>query len=143
MSIRRSLAAFVALALAVPASNPSDVQASFRGESVNAGGAAALWIAPSSGLPKGCVAYVVFGDAEGRTDVRVGDRIASVPVSGKTWTAGAYELSQGAGHFSGAIPSDPSLVGRRLSAALVVVAPDGSFFVSARIGGPIIQDILA
>ena len=146
MSCIKLFVSLFVLAVAAPALNPAkptiviDSSEAFLGASVKT-----LIMTPEA-LQAGDRVFVVFGTGRGESTVTVGGVDVAVPFGASAWSAGQAEaatLGAGRSVFSAILPLDPTLVGRELGAAVVVVKANGSFFVSARTGGPIIQDALS
>jgi hypothetical protein len=142
MSCIKLLVSFCVLSVAAQAVNPVAPSVTID-STVAAPGALVRTVVASPEAPlAGERRLVIFGTGRGQTTLVVAGNAVVVPFA-NAWIAGEAATQVGRIAFSAPLPGDPSLVGQELGAVLLSLRADGSFFVSARTGGPIIQDALS
>ncbi|HYC76499.1 MAG TPA: hypothetical protein VEI02_02625, partial [Planctomycetota bacterium] len=132
-----------AAALGAVAPVAPSIDAKFLRLTAKTGDATPLWVGSSTALPAGTTAYVFCGTTEGSTLCEVGGLKLLLPVGGQVWQGASTPISGFGASISTQIPSSSGLGGATLSAVVVLVFEDGTWLVSARTGGPVIQDALA
>jgi hypothetical protein len=140
---RLAAVSFLVLSLSASALSPTTYGLAFRVSHVEVGGTARLQMTAEAGPQTGAQAFVFLGTAVGTSVVNVAGRDVTIPLGAGHWLGARTSVSNALGGFDASIMNDPSLAGQTLSVVAVVVMPDGSFFVTARTGGPIIQDAIA
>lgn len=146
MSCIKLFVSLFVLAVAAPALNPAKATIVVDSSEAFLGAPVKTVITTPEALQAGDRVFVVFGTGRGQSTLTVGGVDVAVPFGESAWSGGQVEaVAPGASRtvFAAMLPLDPTLVGRELGAAVVVVKANGTFFVSARTGGPIIQDALS
>lgn len=139
------LAALLSVVLSAPlfAVAPATYSAAFQDPAATIGQACAMKFTVDGAAEAGARVYVFFSTTAGTSTVRVDGRDVTLPLGEGAWLAARTNVAGALAGLSGVVPPDRALVGAHLHAAIVVVRADGSLFVSARTGGPIIQDAIA
>lgn len=139
------LAALLSVVLSAPALAvaPATYSVAFQDPSATIGQACAMKFTVDGAAEAGARVFVFFSTSEGTSTVRVDGRDVTLPLGSGAWLAARTNVAGALSGLAGSVPPDRALVGTRLYASIVVVRADGSLFVSARTGGPIIQDAIA
>ena len=140
---RLAALSFVVLSISATAAAPTPYGVVFSHPSAVIGQSAAVRMTTEGAIESQARVFVFFSARQGTSIVEVDGQRIAVPLGEGAWLAATSTVSGAVVGLEGAIPDDHSLVGSRLNSVVVVLRADGSFFVSARTGGPIIQDAIA
>ncbi len=146
MSCIKLFVSLCVLAVAAPAVNIAAPSITIASSEARLGSVVETMIAVAQTPEAGDRVFVVFGTGRGAATLNLANVAVTVPFGEAAWSAGevtAAALGSGRFAFSEVLPSDPSLIDHELCAVVVIVKANGSVLVSARTGGPIIQDALS